>query len=89
MRLEVPPICRLTASNRANQSQRLLADMEGRLARLASRVSMGVLAPALMDPMLKIDEVSRSTVAVESAGRPLRRQGVAGLASSSSPAQQQ
>lgn len=59
MRLEVPPICRLTAANRANRNQRLLADMEDRLGSIASKVSIGTLAPALVDPLLKIEEVSR------------------------------
>lgn len=66
MRAEVPPICRLTAANsQANRpllNHKLLADMEDRLSSLASRVSIGLLAPALADPLLKIEEVSKASL---------------------------
>lgn len=65
MRLELPPVSRLVGPNGHQErlawsggAHQALAEAEERLKQLVSRQSLGRLAEALADPLLKLDEVN-------------------------------
>lgn len=58
MRLELPPMSRLTSSKLLSQNHRILVELEDQFVSLVCRHSIPKLTPFLTDPTLKLDEVS-------------------------------